>query len=270
MYISDVNTWIHPFYNSFMTQKELGAHMITPDCTEAINGLFSFNIKKSYIHFLNNGDEVVAPGRDAPVIYTQISQIFDRSTTLAAELTLEQLFNEMVPCSSLQVYFWGSYQTGYETLYNDIKTIFPTFTTGMIKLYKDVNHYKEIIVNNPTSSLTLKATSIYENYNMVTRFSNGIIPNVDNTSALIEELKKYPVGHYVMDAFYEHEDNSVLVGNGAYQLNISIVVKDGNNIWANITAFLRNTQQTSTDVCRVASCYINTTNTPQYNWLKLN
>lgn len=269
MYITSANTWIHPFYNSFMYQKELGCHMITPDCTEPINGLFSFDISRTRIHFLNNGDPVVAPGRDAPVMYTQISQIYDRSETLAADLTLEQLFETMLPCSTLQVYFWGSYQETYPTLYNDIVSIFPTFTTGKLSLFKDVNHYKEIEVSNNVGTIELRAISTLENYSMRKAFSRGIIPNTGNTSVLITELQKYPPGHYFMDYFTETEDNTVLVNNGAYQLDINIVSNNTTGLWANIFAVLRNTDGT-TDVCRAASCYINTTNTPQYKWLKLN
>lgn len=267
MYISNTNTWVHPYFNSFMYQKELGCRMITPDCTEAINGLYSFIINKIKIQFLNNGDDEIAPGREAPIIYTSFTQIFDRSKILSSEVTLQQIFDAMEPGSTLKIFFWEDYQTAYQALYNDIVSIFPTFTVGLIELNRDINHYRELIIRN--KNVVLRARSNSSTFSVDTEYSTGIITDTVNTSNLITKLKKYPIGQYIMNYFGENEDNSVLTANGGYTLNINIINKTNTDLYASIIATLRDTTGSS-DVCRVASCYINTTSTPQYKWIKLN
>lgn len=269
MYISDSNEWIHPFYNSFMYLKELGCRMITPDCAQPIKGLFTFIIKNNGVYFLNNGDDDNAPGRERPYQYTQIAQIFDRSRILASELTLEDLFEAMIPCSTLQVYCWSSYSDTYPQLFADIKAIFPTFVGGFVKLYKDINIYRSIEVSINGFNTNFKAVSNTETFSLKPVFSNGLIPDITNTSILANELLKYPIGQYNMNYFLETEDNSVL-STGAYQLNINIISNNGTSLQANIFAILRDTGHTGNNLCRVGCCYINTTSTPKYVWHQIN
>lgn len=269
MYISESNEWMHPFYNSFMYLKESGCRMVTPDGTQPINGLFSFIINNNNVYFLNNGDDVIAPGRESPYQYTQIAQIFDRSKILASELTLEDLFEAMVPCSTLQVYCWSSYSNTYPNLFEDIKALFPTFVGGFLRLYKDINHYRLIEVSINSFNTNFKAVSNTEIFSLKPVFSNGIIPDLTNTSILADELLKYPVGQYSMNYFKEEEDNSVL-SSGAYQLNINIISNNGANMCANVFAILRDTGHTGNNICRIGCCYINTTSTPKYLWHQIN
>lgn len=139
-------------------------------------------------------------------------------------------------------------------------------------MQKGDSTYKQIKIHNSSNNLEFIAESFLSTISWKLK-GNGVISNVTGNANLISLIETLPVGNYKMSS-YTDDIGDVLVTNGAYTLEINIfnkfTISNVEYTTATIDAILRDTSSSFDNVTRTAICYINTQNTPKYNWIKTN
>lgn len=266
---SNNDSWITPSHKSFMFLKSLNTKIISAYSSKPINGLFTFT---------STGKEVNTTVLDSGIwenfieeakVYSHIGQLINYTEKSAAATTLAEIFANMDRGSTLTQTWWTDYNTNYAQIYNDIKAIFPMFTSGMrIELQRDYATYKRIKIYGDRVEYT--AESLYDNISWIVK-GNGLLSNISGQANLLALLDTLPVGHYYM-ASYTH-DGDVLEHQG-YAISIDVLSKwtQNNALQTNakIDGMLRFTGAETTDIARVVFGYLNTVSNPKLIWYKFN
>ena len=269
-YISDNWNWVNNSYKSFSYLKELNSNIITAKSNIAVNGLFSFISDGHNVYSGAMGSYLDENIVETPRIYSRLDQCINYSEQTDAGISLNEVISNMFPGSMLK-FIWNYENTKYVQVYDDLQTIFPNFN----------NEYSLIEINKIQNSslVTIKVHEVFTNltyeaeYGSATGWTNqkgtGSFSTISGIDNLISTIRKLPVGNYKV-ASYSQSTDDVLVQDGGYVLDINIINKtSSNDCVATLMAYIRNTGST-TNPCRCASGYINTTGSPSHVWLRLN
>lgn len=130
MYQTDSDTWVHNYYKSFMYLQENGCRMITAKWTEPVNNLYSFFSIKGKVLTNVLGENYYTNMHEYSKIYSTIHEIIDFTKKLQSEITIEDLFTNMLSGSKLVTTWWETYNGTYSSLYSELRSIFPNFSNG--------------------------------------------------------------------------------------------------------------------------------------------
>lgn len=270
-YITDSDTWITLFHKSFRLLRELNSVIITSRWSAPINGLFSFISDGKNVNTTVLGNGLLSNTVLEPKLYANIQELVNYTEKPLADITLEDVFNNMNIGSTLLTTWWSTYATTFSTLYNELLELFPNMSSGMrVELKKDGSSYKRIKVFSDTVEYI--AESLYDDINWL-KSGRGKISNISGIDNLINIIDTLDIGNYTVSS-YTDDKGTVLSTSGGYMLNINIVDKYKNNEGVIITnaiiyAVLRHTGTASNATTRVAMGYINTSSDPKYVWLRV-
>lgn len=266
---SDNDEWITTAHKSFMFLKSLNSKIISAYSSKDINGLFTFISNGKVINTTVLDSGIWENFMEEAKLYSHIAELINFTEKNATSTTLADIFNNMNRGSSLTQTWWTAYNTNYEAIYNELRSIFPDFTAGMrVEFQKGYTTYKRIKVYGDRVEYT--AESLYDNISWIVK-GEGLLANVSGQANLLSLLDTLPVGHYYMPNYTA--DGDVLEHQG-YALSIDILSKwTQNNALqtnANISGLLRYTGAETTDIARVVFGYLNTVSNPKLIWYKFN
>ena len=270
-YVSDNDEWVHFWYKSFMYLQEKGCKMVTAAWTTPVNGLFTFISNYKDFYTTVKGEKKYVPTHSRARLLTSIHDLINPTQIKRADLTINDVFNNMNYGDEAYVYWWESYNEVFPTLYSELQALFPQFTNSWsLRLKKGDSYYKRIEVSYQ-NNLTLSCENYLNNITWPARSGHGLIPDITGQENLINALKDLPIGDYIVSRYIH--DGDVLEPSG-YVLNISIMGKwianDEVAMNCSIHGVLRHTGAETRDTARVVDGYINTTNTPQIIWYRFN
>lgn len=266
MYQTDSDEWVQIGYKSFRYLRMINAKLITARWSSAVDGLFSFssNGKNVKTNVLDSG--ISENCFNEPTVYAHLEEVINFTKQIKQTITLEEIFENMAPGSRLITTWWDSYNEVFENLYEEIIEIFPNFKANMVlELEKDATLYKSIKVSSP--EVEYKAVSQFDTINWI-KSGNGKLEDITGNTNLINKILTLPIGSYKVN--YKDDEGSVLTTEGFYSLDINVMSEWNDVRTAIIFGVLRDSNNASSDVCRVVAGYVNTSSDKKYVWFKIN
>lgn len=264
-YVTDSDTWVHPWYRSFAYLKEFGAKIISAHMSQPVDGLFSFTSDGKTVSttalYSAISDDVFNYGKQCVNIADLVRATIDSKATI----TLVQLLANLPEGSRLRTMWWSSYNTSYPQVYADLQAIFPTFKANMmVEFRKDQSIYELKAYNNLISFEAYSETGTI-NWHIS---GHGNVGSIASKEALLTLLPRLPFGQYVC-AFYNEPDSEILQTDGAYALHIDIVEKDTKTSGI-ITAQIRDLGSATTNYVVSAQTYYRSDRSPYIFWRRTN
>ena len=269
-YVTENDSWVDYYYKSFMYLQEKGCRMITSAWTNPVNGLFTFISDYKDFYTTVIGEKKYVKSHSRAKLLISIHDLINPTQIKRSDLTINDVFNNMNNGDEVFIYWWESYNTAFPTLYSELQTLFPQFTSSWsLRLKKGDSHYKRIEVCK-NNRLTLSCENYLSEITWPSsgRGGNGNIGEITGINNLITALKALPIGHYTLA--YKDDEGTVLSTGGFYNLSVDITSNNGTNITASIIGILRNTENTGATIARVVGGYINTGSTPNHVWHQIN
>lgn len=267
-YVTDSDTWVHPWYRSFAYLKEFGAKIISAHMSQPVDGLFSFTSDGKTVSttalYSAISDDVFNYGKQCVNIADLVRATIDSKATI----TLDQMLDNLPEGSMLRTMWWSDYNTSYPQVYADLQAIFPTFKANMmVEFRKDQGIYELKAYNNLISFEAYKFAADTGTINW--RISgHGNVGSIASKEALLTLIPRLPLGQYVCTS-YKEPDSEILQADGAYALHIDIVEKDPKTSGI-ITAQIRDLGSATTNYVVSAQTYYRSDRSPYIFWRRTN